>query len=58
MYETKLDTPLDTPNKEAVYVSAYTIIKKMLSDGVISEKTFSRLNERIADRQGCTAFSH
>lgn len=54
MYETKLDTP----NKEAVYVSAYTIIKKMLSDGVISEKTFCRLNERIADRQGCTAFSH
>lgn len=54
MYENKTDAP----NKEAVYVSAYTIIKKMLSDGVINAKTFSRLNERIADRQGCTAFSH
>lgn len=54
MYKTKLDNP----NKEAVYVSAYTIIKKMLSDGLISVKTFTRLNEKIADRQGCTAFSH
>lgn len=52
------ETKTDTPNKEAVYVIAYTIIKKMLSDGVINAKTFSRLNERIADRQGCTAFSH
>ena len=45
------------PNKEAVYISAY-IIKKMLSDGVISEKVFSRLNEKIAERQSCPAFSH
>lgn len=46
------------PSKEAIYISAYTIIKKMLSDGVISEKVFSRLNEKIAERQSCTAFSH
>lgn len=46
------------PSKETVYISAYTIIKKMLSDGVISEKVFSRLNEKIAERQSCPAFSH
>lgn len=45
-------------NKEATYINAYTIIKKMLSDGVISEKVFSRLNEKIAERQNCQAFSH
>ena len=39
------------PSKEAVYISAYTIIKKMLSDGVISEKIFSRLNEKIPECQ-------
>ena len=46
------------PSKEEIYISAYTIIKKMLSDGVVSEKVFSRLNERIAERQSCPAFSH
>ncbi len=39
-------------------VSAYTIIKKMLSDGVINERVFMRLNEKIASRQNCPSFSH
>lgn len=46
------------PNKEAVYISAYTIIKKMLSDGVINENIFIRLNELMAKRQNCQAFTH
>ena len=37
-------------NKEA--------IKKMLSDGVINERVFMRLNEKIASRQNCPSFSH
>ena len=48
----------NAPNKEAIYISAYTIIKKMLSDGVINEKVFMRLNEKIAKRQNCHSFSH
>lgn len=48
----------NAPNKEAIYISAYTIIKKMLSDGVINEKVFMRLNEKIANRQNCPSFSH
>ena len=45
-------------SKEAIYISAYTIIKKMLSDGVINERVFMRLNEKIASRQNCPSFSH
>ena len=48
----------NAPNKEAIYISAYTIIKKMLSDGVINERVFMRLNEKIASRHNCPSFSH
>ena len=48
----------NAPNKEAIYISAYTIIKKMLSDGVINERGFIRLNDKIAIRKHCPSFSH
>lgn len=43
---------------EITYTAAYTILKKMLSEGVINEKVFCRMNEKIAERQECSAFSH
>lgn len=48
----------DSAQNEKVYIAAYTIIKRMLNEGVIGQDVFARLNEKIASVQGCVSFSH
>jgi len=43
---------------EITYIAAYTILKKMLEDEVISSDVFDRLNLKMAERQNCVAFSN
>jgi len=44
---------VESAKKEMVYIAAYSVIKKMLENGVISRETFQRLNARIAAEQSC-----
>lgn len=40
-------------NNEITYLAAYTVIKKMLEEQVISRATFERLNQKMAEKQNC-----
>lgn len=38
---------------EIIYLAAYTVIKKMLDENVISRAVFERLNQKMAEKQNC-----
>lgn len=38
---------------EIIYLAAYTVIKKMLEENVISKVAFERLNQKMAAKQNC-----
>lgn len=40
---------------EIIYLAAYTVIKKMLEEKVISKAAFERLNQKMAEKQNCKA---
>lgn len=38
---------------EIIYLAAYTVIKKMLDENMISRAAFERLNQKMAEKQNC-----
>ncbi len=38
---------------EMIYLAAYSIIKRMLNEKIITKEAFDRLNKKIAEVQSC-----
>ena len=44
---------IETAKKEMIYLAAYSVIKRMLENGIINQEAFERLNFKMAVEQCC-----
>ena len=50
MYEIQVN---ETAKKEMIYLAAYSVIKQMRENGIITREAFERLNRKMAEEQSC-----
>ena len=39
--------------REMIYFAAYSVINRMLRNGIIDKESFDRLNQKISEKQQC-----
>ena len=44
---------IETAKNEMIYLAAYSVIKRMLENGIITKEAFDRLNIKMAAEKSC-----
>ena len=39
--------------REMIYLAAYSVINRMLKNGIIDKESFDKLNQKICEKQQC-----